>query len=931
MSNDRASASRPTLSREVVLRKLKEKKRNEKPVESVLATLHDVFEEGEGDEFLGDPMWWRHIEDIDVDRIYIPGSIEYRQLKYMFWEAVFFILFLLIANTYVFELLTREAYEARNEQLRFWRGCEVDHLENVKCELDKVVDIKSFWNWLDESFIPQIFSPKADYDSDVATIQTTFPKNQFSISWSPRAIGNEKILLLLGTVRMRQLRVLKGQGCRVSSLFAHIFPTCRGTFEIANESRFEFASAKAPTYTLEHYRWSSTEETDQIDIEGEFAMYPGTGYKVDIPLFRTEAHTLLHDLKNCQWLDSMSRAVILEFSTLNTNVNQIINNRILFEFAPTGNVKIKHEVNAFPTYLLSFNTDSGQALWVFIYMFVLLLMILGKLVIMWWHLKQNGMKYFGYGWNIVDLAMILAFILHINFKYDVYSAVDAEPQLQAGNIGHPERFMPFTKAAKVSIENSKTLLSVLILLNWLQSFKYLCIVSYFRTLIRVIEKALHSLVVFSIVALIVFFAFAVAFYVGFGTSDERFATIWGTFLILFFYLVGGFELELANWFVPGATMIRPLIFLLYLLLTYFIIVNIFMAIVLDAYTMLVVIIGQRKNKSPMLAFLFTYYHQIRGIHLVEPETVDEDDKDFEICDLRDLPGVVAKKWITKKKQMIDTIRKVNGEIGTADDESNSARNTPNDDDSEEEMVAEERAPPTCGQAICGSLQRCKRNCCNACLPSSYKALQNLTKIPASKRSTLTTANLYNADDALNGQITRAQLQRLMEEDKAIRILLGTSKARDVIKKFKYFPPLQEGLIMTLDEDGNPVDRESDLDELELELDQEEEDEKTKTIHKLQETVFSRLEKLEKGGLDVDAVEVPQIRFISNQMADMFGDIQNSWREGITSVLESATVISGGLLNLTKGVEQVNSNHEDIMAKLDIDSSSSEDSEYDGEE
>merc|ERR1719453_625093 len=100
------------------------------------------------------------------------------------------------------------------------------------------------------------------------------------------------------------------------------------------------------------------------------------------------------------------------------------------------------------------------------------------------------------------------------------------------------------------------------------------------------------------------------------------------------------------------------------------------------------------------------------------------------------------------------------------------------------------------------------------------------------------------------------------------------------------------------------------------------------IHKLQETVFSRLEKLEKGGLDVDAVDVPQIRFLSNQLADLFGDIQNSWREGITSVLESATIISGGLLQLTKGIENVSNNHSLIMDTLCAGDGSS-DSDSDG--
>jgi len=95
---------RRTLSREIILRKLKERRRSAKPNPSTLAQLHDVFEENEGEEFIGDPMWWRHFEDIEVDRIYIPNSIEFRQVRLMFWEIVFFLFLAGYVTQYVLRL-----------------------------------------------------------------------------------------------------------------------------------------------------------------------------------------------------------------------------------------------------------------------------------------------------------------------------------------------------------------------------------------------------------------------------------------------------------------------------------------------------------------------------------------------------------------------------------------------------------------------------------------------------------------------------------------------------------------------------------------------------------------------------------------------------------------------------------------------------------
>ena len=103
------------LSRELVLRRLKDRERYRKREQTVLAQLHDVFEEGEGMEFLGDPMWWRHMEDIDCDRIYTVGSVEFRMLRQMFYEFVFHIVLLLFATAYALDIRSSDAMLARTE------------------------------------------------------------------------------------------------------------------------------------------------------------------------------------------------------------------------------------------------------------------------------------------------------------------------------------------------------------------------------------------------------------------------------------------------------------------------------------------------------------------------------------------------------------------------------------------------------------------------------------------------------------------------------------------------------------------------------------------------------------------------------------------------------------------------------------------------
>lgn len=190
--------------------------------------------------------------------------------------------------------------------------------------------------------------------------------------------------------------------------------------------------------------------------------------------------------------------------------------------------------------------------------------------------------------------------------------------------------------------------------------------------------------------------------------------------------------------------------------------------------------------------------------------------------------------------------------------------------------------------------------------------------------------MYSDDPfALAGVLGRPQLQRLLNEDKALRVLLGTGNALEVVKRFKYVPSdtEQEAQLAALQAVALDEDERDSWDSESLSSSNRwETDNNNVAISSLQELIFSRLDKLEKGCLNVDQVEVPPVKFLSNNLSDLLSDVQNSWREGIVSVLEAATSISASLLHFTKGIEDVSLNHNSIMEALCVgDSSGSEES------
>merc|ERR1719498_2034480 len=74
-------------------------------VETPLAELSEALDnEEEAEKFLGDPMFWRYFMDIDQIRVFRTTSVEFRNLRIMFWECILYIVFLCVFTLFIFAL-----------------------------------------------------------------------------------------------------------------------------------------------------------------------------------------------------------------------------------------------------------------------------------------------------------------------------------------------------------------------------------------------------------------------------------------------------------------------------------------------------------------------------------------------------------------------------------------------------------------------------------------------------------------------------------------------------------------------------------------------------------------------------------------------------------------------------------------------------------
>jgi len=358
-------------------------------------------------------------------------------------------------------------------------------------------------------------------------------------------------------------------------------------------------------------------------------------------------------------------------------------------------------------------------------------------------------------------------------------------------------------------------LSILAILCWVKLFKYLCMVGYFRLLVRILEKCAKELIVFSVLLIVVFFGFAVCFFVSFGGNDENFSTLSGSFLVLFFLLIDGYSVD-SVWFEAGKPQLIPFVFVIYIAIVYFVLLNVFMAIVLDVYAALNHLHTKRQQ-------------EVKGQKM--QQVANESFAGLEL-----FPG--------------DPSVEVENRTFTAD----------------------------------------------WMLPSSRVELQKMTN-PAIGRPN----PVYDIPKTMFSQdVSWSQLQRLMDEDESLPLLLGTRKAVEVIKKFKL------GHLSNDEVDGEIWDDRSQEDQTPGGR------QEANRVRTVQANVFARVDELERIPPEVEVPNVPEIKALADELSGAVTDVQNQFRIQLTSIIEAVATLFEHLVELTQGIDGVRQNHETVI-------------------
>lgn len=408
--------------------------------------------------------------------------------------------------------------------------------------------LDDIWAFLEVEFLSSLYN--TDAPSNVDEVAMVYYNNK-----------------LLGQPRLRMLKV-RNDSCAVVQSFAREITECYSNYKPSVEDKATFGPGNT-----EAYIWRSGEELMTEKIYGTIAVYGAGGYLLRLPLDnKSEAADLIAGVKANRWIDRGSRAVMIDFTMFNANVNLFSIARMLLELPASGGVLPSY---VFYTYnLLRYHGTYGTVLAILegILVGFIIYYIVEELI----ELIRVRLRYFSSFWNIVDIVLLSLCCIEIYLEYN-RTKVAAERINEVLENGLTDA--PFDDVVATQ-EVFNNIAAVILFLAWIKVFNYIGINKTMNQLAATLSRSTKDIGGFAVMFAVFFFAYAQFGYLVFGTQIADYSTFYSSVFALLRTILGDFNfgaLERTN------RVLGPIFFITYVFFVFFVLLNMFLAIINDSY------------------------------------------------------------------------------------------------------------------------------------------------------------------------------------------------------------------------------------------------------------------------------------------------------------------------------------------------------------
>jgi hypothetical protein len=323
------------------------------------------------------------------------------------------------------------------------------------------------------------------------------------------------------------------------------------------------------------FQYKNADTLQGSPIKGKYDTYDGSGYVYEMRGQLSYIQGNLSLLKEMNWIDRQTRAVFVEFSTYNPNINLMMVTTILIEFLSSGSILVTPRfdtVNLFSNIggWLSFKTICEICFYIFIGYSMIIEII--KCI------KVGLKRYLTEFWNLIELAIIttacISFVMTIlrliaaNVVLDFFRTTGGYGYIKLQTVNGYNQILTYCLGLCASIGAIK-------LLKMLRFNQNLTILGL------TLKRCFVELASFSMVFFIIWISFVQIMYLIFNQNLEGYSSLIKSMASAFEIMIGKFSalpFMQSNYFILG-----PIIVSAYNSVILFFALNIFISIIIDSF------------------------------------------------------------------------------------------------------------------------------------------------------------------------------------------------------------------------------------------------------------------------------------------------------------------------------------------------------------
>ncbi|XP_022184720.2 polycystic kidney disease 2-like 1 protein isoform X2 [Nilaparvata lugens] len=385
---------------------------------------------------------------------------------------------------------------------------------------------------------------------------------------------------LIGVPRIRQVRVTN-QSCEIHDEFKQRFKHCYGFYSSSTEETgMIYPTNDGVTGNQSCWMYATAGELESRSYAGQLATYYGGGYTLELTLDEETDKAMLVILKDNLWISRATRAIFVDFATLNTNTESMCFIKLVFEFPPTGGVY--PSTNFYLIQLNRYYMDlEHYGLMVLIcQILIIFFTIYFTLVEINEFIVLKYKSYFASWWTILDLIILvllwMSIIGHILLCFLV--GYNVRNKLSE-NVLEQRTYRSFDSliswhSIHASIVAWTLFFAALKFLRLLKIFRFV------RNLFEIIFQASYNILAFIMLFSTIILACGLIAHLQFGDKVRGLQTFPSACCSLVLALVGHFDLQLL---IEYDTFIGSTFCYFYIFLVFFIVTNIIIAILNERY------------------------------------------------------------------------------------------------------------------------------------------------------------------------------------------------------------------------------------------------------------------------------------------------------------------------------------------------------------